>query len=166
MLTVRHLPRRHLIRQLRRLRHHGLRTVLQHYLSMISACVLGGALTLALTSDPFEQPGRSLVQASSDVTPPPTATPWVLATPAPQPTAKPLIVYYIVDSDKTAQTLKTAVQSEAARQPVNGISDNRTSRTFIVVQSREDAAEALQVINQMAVLAPAKGYRFAVVDVR
>ncbi len=135
---------------------------------MLSACILAGALFLALTSSALEGDTRSAAQPASAVfTPWATATPGVVtprATPAPP---SRLLVYYIVHSQEQQTELEAAVQSDSVYRTRTDVSPSpNTSRYFLVVQNPVDAAAANELLDELAVLGPSEGYRLRVVDMR
>ena len=135
---------------------------------MLSAVIVGGALTVALTSASFELDSGAKAQPAG------TSIAVLALAPAPSPTPPPgaerpppKVVYYIVNSAEEAMALYVARRTDAVYFAEQGLPAlPPTSVYYLLYETAEEERETQKLLNELAILAPYHGIDFNVVDLR
>ena len=140
-------------RRARLLVQRGLRVARRHYLSVVSAGVVGAALAVVLTSSSFQLPADAPSEAAVLLadTPRPAATIAPLQpTPVPGPRS---VVYYFVDSQETLNGLYAALHRDLVDEALIDYKPlHDVTRIFVLIEDHRDEAEALELIRQQTQL--------------
>jgi hypothetical protein len=140
-----------------------------HYLSLVSAILLAGALLLGLTSSSFEDGGTSRpatvgsygpvhsVVGGSDVS--------ILTTVAP-PTRQHQVVYYLVDSDGDRLVLESAIVGDAVYLMENHMPDPGIDVYFFYIRDAQEESNVLHILREISQTAAREGFNLRVIDLR
>jgi hypothetical protein len=140
-----------------------------HYVSIVSAILLVGALLLGLTSSSFDDGGASRpasvgssgtahsVVGASDVS--------ILTTVAP-PTRQHQVVFYLVDSDGDRLVLESAIVGDAAYLMENHMPDSGIDVHFYYIRDAQEESNVLHILREISQTAALEGFNFRVIDLR